>query len=83
MDFLLSSKYDPLDSGTGEAGLHHDEEGSISGHTLSSLNFRRHSPKPKVKVKKAKQNETHNSINDSMMTVVNLLNKNEKEEKVL
>ena len=37
VDFLLSSKYDPLDADTGEAGINQDEEGSISGHTSSSM----------------------------------------------
>ena len=81
VDFLLSSKYDPLDAGTGEAGMHQDEDGSISGHTSSSSSFRRRSPKPKIKVKKSKHNETNKSINDSMMAIVNLLNTNKTEEK--
>ena len=79
VDFLLSSKYDPLDAGTGEAGIN-DEE-SISGHTSSSSSFRKRSPKPKIKIKKTKQSESHKSINDSMMAIVNLLNTNKKEEK--
>ena len=54
VDFLLSSKYDPLDTGTGEAGIVQDEDtsfnGSISGHTSSSSSIRRRSPKAKIKI---------------------------------
>ena len=30
VDFILSSKYDPLEKGTGEAGLKDDEDASLS-----------------------------------------------------
>ena len=63
VDFLLSSKYDPLDAGTGEAGLLQDEDGSfngsISGHTSGSSSIQRRSPKAKLKIKKTKQNDSH------------------------
>ena len=81
MDFLLSSKYDPLDAGTGEAGLNLDGEGSVSGNTSSGSSIRRRSPKPKIKVRKAKQIETHKSISDSIKAIETLLNTNKKEEK--
>ena len=36
VDFILSSKYDPLDKGTGEAGLRDDGDASISEITVMS-----------------------------------------------
>ena len=47
-------KYDPLDAGTGEAGLLQDEDGSIngsiSGHTSGSSSIQRRSSKAKLKI---------------------------------
>ena len=69
VDFLLSSRYDPLTAGTGEAGMRIDDDESISELSTTASSAKKRSPR-KVK-RNGKKDDA--GINESMLAIVNLL----------
>ena len=76
VNFLLSSRYDPLKAGTGEAGMEIDEddEDDVSTSELSSSysSARRRSPK-KTRQMKGKGKRNDGGIKETMSEIVNLI----------
>ena len=69
VDFLLSSRYDPLTAGTGEAGMRIDDDESISELSTTASSAKKRSPR---KVKRNGKKDD-GGINESMLAIVNLL----------
>ena len=83
VDFLLSSRYDPLNAGSGEAGMPRDDEESDSVLSTTPLSARKRSRRHKIKVKKVNKNGTDGIMTDGILAIVSLLKANTNEEKKL
>ena len=80
VDFLLSSRYDPLTAGTGEAGMRREDEESISELSGTASSARKRSPRSKSKLRRdGKRDE--GGINESMMAIVKLLKSTNENKK--
>ena len=80
VDFVLSSKYNPLMTGTGEVGMPKDAEERISVLSSTTSSARKRFPKRKIKIRKDEKNGD-GGMNESMIAIDNLLTRKIEEKK--
>ena len=84
VDFLLSSRYDPLDAGTGEAGMlrpNDDDNSSIINISpISNSSTRPQSKSSKMKSKRSRKSNDSFDLKDTMKEMIDLISCSNKSD---
>ena len=84
VDHLLSSRYDPLDAGTGEAGMprsNDDDNSSLANISpIFNSSLRPHSKSSKTKSNKSSYSNSSYDLNDTMKEMIDLISCSNKSE---
>ena len=81
VNFLLSSRYDPLNTGNGEAGIPRDDDDDNDGVIVASPSRARKRSPSKNNTKKGMNNNNDATISEGMLALVSLMKANTKEGK--